>query len=74
MGKEILVWPQSNQRGIETTLIVGQNKNERRCLNRTSVGLKLAASSSLVWLYYRPQSNQRGIETVLSFPLRPLLD
>ncbi len=54
--------PQSNQRGIETSL----NEILRRLidtLNRTSVGLKLTCASPPATLQRCPQSNQRGIET-----------
>ena len=37
--------PQSNQRGIETIILVGSDILRMRSLNRTSVGLKLAEST-----------------------------
>ncbi len=37
----VLRGPQSNQRGIETVRDGGEQKDQQRSLNRTSVGLKL---------------------------------
>jgi len=42
------------------------------CLNRTSVGLKVAYFGLPAGISYPPQSNQRGIErTILTDPLCP---
>ena len=59
------VGPQSNQRGIETSMRAGRSADPLMCLNRTSVGLKPhRGDSGADSDSDGPQSNQRGIETL----------
>ncbi len=57
--------PQSNQRGIETRRMWGFG-SMKKCLNRTSVGLKHPPTTLEPSNPIAPQSNQRGIETNLT--------